>query len=79
MDLGGHAPFVVFDDADLDEAVTGAMQSKFRNSGQTCVCANRIFVHKTIFLLAYFSSRSEVAIFFLSYNLLLPPKQASFH
>jgi NAD-dependent aldehyde dehydrogenases len=49
MELGGHAPFVVFDDADIDEAVTGAMQSKFRNSGQTCICANRIFVHEKIY------------------------------
>ena len=45
MELGGHAPFIVFNDADLDSAVTGAMANKYRNSGQTCVCANRIFVH----------------------------------
>jgi len=44
MELGGNAPFIVFDDADLDRAVEGAMASKFRNSGQTCVCANRIYV-----------------------------------
>ncbi len=44
MELGGNAPFIVFDDADLDAAVEGAMVSKFRNSGQTCVCANRILV-----------------------------------
>lgn len=44
MELGGNAPFIVFDDADLDKAVEGAMVSKFRNSGQTCVCANRIYV-----------------------------------
>jgi succinate-semialdehyde dehydrogenase/glutarate-semialdehyde dehydrogenase len=43
MELGGHAPFIVFDDADMDEAVAGALQSKFRNSGQTCICSNRIF------------------------------------
>ena len=49
MELGGHAPFIVFDDADIDEAVTGAIQSKFRNTGQTCVCANRIFVHEKIY------------------------------
>ena len=49
MELGGHAPFVVFDDANIDEAVTGAMQSKFRNSGQTCICANRIFVHEKVY------------------------------
>ncbi len=49
MELGGHAPLIVFDDADMDEAVTGAMQSKFRNSGQTCICTNRIFVHEKIY------------------------------
>jgi len=46
MELGGNAPLIVFDDADLDVAVTGALNSKFRNSGQTCVCANRFFVHR---------------------------------
>jgi len=49
MELGGHAPFIIFEDADIDEAVTGAMQSKFRNTGQTCVCANRIFAHTNIY------------------------------
>ena len=44
LELGGNAPFIVFDDADLDSAVEGAMVSKFRNTGQTCVCANRLFV-----------------------------------
>lgn len=44
MELGGNAPFIVFDDADLDRAIDGVMASKFRNSGQTCVCANRVFV-----------------------------------
>ncbi len=48
MELGGNAPFIVFDDADLDAAVDGAVQSKFRNSGQTCVCANRILVQSGI-------------------------------
>jgi succinate-semialdehyde dehydrogenase/glutarate-semialdehyde dehydrogenase len=48
MELGGNAPFIVFDDADLDAAVAGAIQSKFRNSGQTCVCANRILVQSGI-------------------------------
>jgi len=48
MELGGNAPFIVFDDADLDAAVDGLMASKFRNAGQTCVCANRIFVHSKI-------------------------------
>ncbi len=49
MELGGNAPFIVFDDADLDEAVTGAILCKFRNAGQTCVCANRIFVQDGIY------------------------------
>ena len=48
MELGGNAPFLVFDDADLDAAVEGAMASKFRNAGQTCVCANRILVQSGI-------------------------------
>ncbi|MEL6968200.1 MAG: NAD-dependent succinate-semialdehyde dehydrogenase [Pseudomonadota bacterium] len=49
LELGGNAPFIVFDDADLDEAVKGAMASKFRNAGQTCVCANRLFVQDGIY------------------------------
>lgn len=48
LELGGHAPFIVFEDADIDAAVTGAMSSKYRNSGQTCVCANRFYVHKKV-------------------------------
>jgi succinate-semialdehyde dehydrogenase/glutarate-semialdehyde dehydrogenase len=49
LELGGNAPFIVFDDADLDAAVTGAMLSKFRNMGQTCVCANRIYAQDSIY------------------------------
>lgn len=49
LELGGNAPFIVFDDADVDQAVEGAMISKYRNSGQTCVCANRIFVQDGIY------------------------------
>jgi succinate-semialdehyde dehydrogenase/glutarate-semialdehyde dehydrogenase len=49
MELGGNAPFVVFDDADLDRAVEGAMTAKYRNSGQTCVCTNRFFVQAGIY------------------------------
>lgn len=49
MELGGNAPFIVFDDADLDEAVIGVLGSKFRNTGQTCVCANRIFVQAGVY------------------------------
>ncbi len=48
MELGGNAPFIVFDDADLDKAVVGALASKFRNAGQTCVCANRIYVQSSV-------------------------------
>ena len=49
MELGGNAPFIVFDDADLDKAVEGAMISKYRNNGQTCVCANRIYVQAGVY------------------------------
>ena len=49
LELGGNAPFIVFDDADVDSAVEGAMLSKFRNAGQTCVCANRIYVQDKVY------------------------------
>jgi len=49
LELGGNAPFIVFDDADLDSAVEGAIISKYRNNGQTCVCANRLYVHDSIY------------------------------
>ncbi len=48
LELGGNAPFIVFDDADIDAAVNGVIISKFRNSGQTCICANRIFVQDSV-------------------------------
>jgi succinate-semialdehyde dehydrogenase / glutarate-semialdehyde dehydrogenase len=48
LELGGHAPFIVFEDADIDAAVAGAMASKYRNAGQTCVCANRFYVHRKV-------------------------------
>lgn len=48
LELGGNAPFIVFDDADIDEAVDGALQAKFRNAGQTCVSANRIYVQTAV-------------------------------
>ena len=49
LELGGNAPFIVFDDADIDAAVEGAIISKYRNNGQTCVCANRIYVHEAVY------------------------------
>jgi succinate-semialdehyde dehydrogenase/glutarate-semialdehyde dehydrogenase len=49
LELGGDAPFIVFDDADLELAVEGAIMSKFRNGGQTCVCANRILVQAGVY------------------------------
>src|SRR5690606_2410735 len=48
LELGGHAPFIVFEDADLDAAVEGALISKYRNAGQTCICTNRFYVHESI-------------------------------
>lgn len=60
LELGGNAPFIVFDDADIDAAVEGAMAAKFRNAGQTCVCANRFYVHKNIY--ANFSEKLGLAI-----------------
>jgi succinate-semialdehyde dehydrogenase / glutarate-semialdehyde dehydrogenase len=49
LELGGNAPFIVFDDADIDAAIQGAIASKFRNSGQTCICTNRFFIHEKIY------------------------------
>lgn len=60
LELGGNAPFIVFEDADLDAAVEGAMASKFRNSGQTCVCANRMYVHEAVY--DEFSRRLTMAV-----------------
>jgi succinate-semialdehyde dehydrogenase/glutarate-semialdehyde dehydrogenase len=60
MELGGNAPFIVFDDADLDEAVKGALICKFRNAGQTCVCANRILVQEGVY--EEFSSKLMAAM-----------------
>jgi succinate-semialdehyde dehydrogenase/glutarate-semialdehyde dehydrogenase len=48
LELGGHAPFIVFEDADIDAAIEGAMVSKYRNAGQTCVCTNRFYVHEAV-------------------------------
>ncbi len=60
MELGGNAPFIVFDDADLDAAVVGAMASKYRNTGQTCVCANRILVQDGVY--DAFAAKLKVAV-----------------
>tara|TARA_B100000676_G_scaffold313190_1_gene392093 strand:- start:3806 stop:5272 length:1467 start_codon:yes stop_codon:yes gene_type:complete len=60
MELGGNAPFIVFNDADLDEAVQGAMVSKFRNTGQTCVCANRLLVQEGVY--EEFSAKLAAAV-----------------
>ena len=60
MELGGNAPFIVFNDADIDEAVKGAIISKYRNAGQTCVCTNRIFVQKEV--LASFTEKFAAAV-----------------
>ena len=60
MELGGNAPFIVFDDADLDAAVDGVMLAKFRNNGQTCVCANRIYVQSGVY--DDFAGRLAVAV-----------------
>src|SRR5260370_17406125 len=49
LDVGGNAPFIVFNDADLDAAVAGAIASKYRNTGQTCVCVNRIYVQSGVY------------------------------
>jgi succinate-semialdehyde dehydrogenase / glutarate-semialdehyde dehydrogenase len=49
LELGGHAPFIVFEDADIDAAVEGALASKYRNAGQTCVCTNRFYVHEAVY------------------------------
>ncbi|WP_417696861.1 NAD-dependent succinate-semialdehyde dehydrogenase [Psychromonas sp.] len=60
MELGGNAPFIVFDDADIDAAVQGAMASKYRNAGQTCVCTNRIFVQSSV--LEEFTEKFKTAV-----------------
>jgi succinate-semialdehyde dehydrogenase / glutarate-semialdehyde dehydrogenase len=55
LEAGGNAPFIVFNDADINAAVEGAIASKFRNSGQTCICANRLYVQSGVY--AEFASR----------------------
>ena len=60
LELGGNAPLIVFEDADLDKAVQGAMLAKYRNAGQTCVCANRIYVHQNVY--AAFTEKFVAAV-----------------
>ena len=65
MELGGNAPFIVFDDADIDAAVAGAMVSKFRNAGQTCVCSNRLFVQEGVydeFVVKFLAATAELKV-----------------
>jgi len=64
MELGGNAPFIVFDDANIDDAIQGAMVSKFRNAGQTCVCTNRVFVQSGVY--KEFSEKLSTAVSKLS-------------
>jgi succinate-semialdehyde dehydrogenase/glutarate-semialdehyde dehydrogenase len=60
LELGGNAPFIVFDDADLDKAVEGAIISKYRNNGQTCVCANRLYIQDSVY--DAFAEKLKVAV-----------------
>jgi succinate-semialdehyde dehydrogenase/glutarate-semialdehyde dehydrogenase len=60
LELGGNSPFIVFEDADLDAAVEGALASKYRNAGQTCVCANRLYIHEKVYDL--FAEKLQVAV-----------------
>ena len=62
LELGGNAPFIVFEDADLDAAADGAIASKYRNSGQTCVCANRLLVHEKVYDAFHSAQRFDSAI-----------------
>ena len=69
MELGGNAPFIVFDDADLDQAVAGALVSKYRNAGQTCVCANRLLVQASVYPQFVAKLAAKVAEFKLGHGL----------
>src|SRR4030095_15445402 len=75
LELGGNAPFIVFDDADLDAAVDGAIMSKYRNTGQTCVCANRLLVHDAVYHV--FAEKLAVAARKLRAASRLPPGRAA--
>jgi succinate-semialdehyde dehydrogenase/glutarate-semialdehyde dehydrogenase len=63
LELGGNAPFIVFDDADIDSAVEGAFASKYRNAGQTCVCSNRLYVQAGVYdeFVAKFAAKVSTA------------------
>ena len=73
LELGGNAPFIVFDDADIDSAVEGAMASKYRNAGQTCVCANRIYVQDGV----YDAFVAKIKLFSTGFGAPLAPRIAS--
>ena len=68
LELGGNAPFIVFDDADLDAAVEGAAASKYRNSGQTCICANRIYVQESVHDAFVEKLKAKIATFKLGHG-----------
>jgi succinate-semialdehyde dehydrogenase / glutarate-semialdehyde dehydrogenase len=76
MELGGNAPLIVFEDADIAKAVAGIMAAKFRNAGQTCVCANRVFVHESIFDKVVEGVVAQVRAFRVGYS--LDPKVGNF-
>ena len=75
LELGGNAPFIVFEDADLDAAVEGALASKFRNTGQTCVCANRLYVHDAVYDAFAEKLASRVATYRVGHGLAGPTEQ----
>jgi succinate-semialdehyde dehydrogenase / glutarate-semialdehyde dehydrogenase len=75
MELGGNAPFIVFEDADLDAAVEGAMASKYRNTGQTCVCANRMLVHANVYDVFASKLAARVAALKIGDGLIGPTEQ----
>jgi succinate-semialdehyde dehydrogenase/glutarate-semialdehyde dehydrogenase len=75
LELGGNAPFIVFEDADVDAAVEGALASKFRNTGQTCVCANRLYVHDAVYDVFAQKLAARVAAFRVGPGLAGPTEQ----
>jgi succinate-semialdehyde dehydrogenase/glutarate-semialdehyde dehydrogenase len=75
LELGGNAPFIVFEDADIDAAVEGALASKFRNTGQTCVCANRLYVHDAVYDAFAEKLAARVAVYRVGHGLAGPTEQ----